>query len=205
MKTPISPDFPIKNSPEAQALTPRYSQASITMHWLMVLLFVGIFAAANLVDAFPEDSPAQQTVLALHFSLGLLVFALVWLRLALRLLGTTPPIVPNQKPWQHAMSVFVHWLLYGLMVAMPLLGWAGLPAVPWASRLCFSAGWCLPCSLPMRPWVSACWTCMSPWGSWRISWWVAMPCWPCCTTTFGRTTRCVACCRVRHSWPRCLK
>ena len=103
-------------------LTPRYSTASIGMHWLVVLAFVGIYVAVNLIDAYPEGSEGQRLAMALHFSFGLLVFALVWLRLLLRLLGTTPPIVPAPAAWRARLGRLGHLVLYLLMVAMPLLG-----------------------------------------------------------------------------------
>jgi cytochrome b561 len=109
-------------------LTPRYSKASIGMHWLMVLAFAGLYGAVNLIDAFPEDSSSQKLAMALHFSLGMLVFTLVWLRLLLRLLGTTPPIVPALTVWRERLVRLGHLVLYLLMVAMPLLGWAARSA-----------------------------------------------------------------------------
>ena len=72
----------------------RYSRVSVVMHWGMVLLFIGLYGAINLADVFDKGTPARQMAKDWHFMLGLSVFALVWVRLVLRLLGTTPPIVP---------------------------------------------------------------------------------------------------------------
>lgn len=116
------------NAMATPSLTPRYSKASVGMHWLMVLAFVGVYVAVNLIDAFAEDSEGQKTVAMLHFSFGLLVLGLVWLRLAFRLLGTTPPIVPALPMWQDRLARLGHFLLYVLMIAMPLLGWAARSA-----------------------------------------------------------------------------
>lgn len=106
----------------------RYSAASIAMHWLMVLAFIGIYVAVNLVDLFPKGSDARQLAKNMHFSFGLLVFGLVWLRLLFRVIGRTPPIVPAPPAWQEKLAKLLHLALYALMVAMPVLGWLALSA-----------------------------------------------------------------------------
>jgi cytochrome b561 len=108
--------------------TRRYSTAIIGMHWLTVLAFIGIYVAVNLIDLFPKGSDARQLAKNMHFSFGLLVFGLVWLRLLLRALGSTPPIVPAAPAWQEKLALLLHLALYGLMLAMPLLGWLALSA-----------------------------------------------------------------------------
>jgi cytochrome b561 len=113
---------------KATTTSSRFSTPSIAMHWLMVLVFIGIYAAINLADVFPRGSDNRQFVKNLHFSLGLLVFALVWLRIALRLAGTTPAIIPAPPAWQEKLAKLGHLALYALMVLMPLVGWAALSA-----------------------------------------------------------------------------
>jgi superoxide oxidase len=106
----------------------RYSRASVVMHWGMVLLFIGLYGAINLADVFDKGTPARQMAKDWHFMLGLSVFALVWVRLVLRLLGTAPPIVPAPPAWQEKAGKALHLALYGIMIAAPLLGWAVLSA-----------------------------------------------------------------------------
>lgn len=106
----------------------RFSGPSIAMHWLMVLVFIGIYATINLVDSFPKGSDPRNWMKSLHFSLGLLAFGLVWLRILFRVLGDTPAIVPTPPAWQEKLAKLGHLSLYVLMVGMPLLGWAALSA-----------------------------------------------------------------------------
>jgi cytochrome b561 len=108
--------------------TQRFSIPSIAMHWLMVLVFIGIYIAVNLIDVFPKGSDSRQLAKNLHFSLGLLVFGLFWLRVAFRLLGNTPAIVPAPPIWQEKLAKLGHLALYAIMLLMPLLGWAALSA-----------------------------------------------------------------------------
>ena len=106
----------------------RFSFPSIAMHWLMVLVFIGVFVAVNLIDVFPKGSDSRQLAKSMHFSLGLLVFGLFWLRIAFRLLGNTPDIVPAPPAWQEKLAKLGHLALYTIMVLMPLVGWAALSA-----------------------------------------------------------------------------
>jgi cytochrome b561 len=108
--------------------TQRFSIPSIAMHWLMVLVFIGIYIAVNLIDVFPKGSDSRQLAKNLHFSLGLLVFGLFWLRVAFRLLGNIPAIVPAPPIWQEKLAKLGHLALYAIMLLMPLLGWAALSA-----------------------------------------------------------------------------
>jgi cytochrome b561 len=106
----------------------RFSIPSIAMHWLVVLVFIGIYIAVNLIDVFPKGSDSRQLAKNMHFSLGLLLFGLFWLRVAFRLVGNTPAIVPAPPVWQEKLAKLGHLALYAIMLLMPLLGWAALSA-----------------------------------------------------------------------------
>jgi cytochrome b561 len=101
----------------------RYSSASIAMHWLMLLLLVGVYACIELRELYPKGSDPREALKSWHFTLGLTVFVLVWLRLLLRLTSPTPPIEPTPAGWQTILTKLVHIALYALMIAMPLAGW----------------------------------------------------------------------------------
>ncbi len=109
-------------------LSPRYSRWSITLHWLMAVLLVGTAATMELKGVYAKNSPERDLLKSMHFLLGLSVFALVWLRLLARALGPTPPIVPAPPAWQGMLGELMHLALYGLMIALPVLGWLTLSA-----------------------------------------------------------------------------
>jgi cytochrome b561 len=106
----------------------RYGKASILLHWITLALLAGVYACIELRELYPRGSDPREALKTWHFMLGLTVFILLWVRLAARLLGTTPAIVPPIPNWQRAMAVAVEFALYVLMVAMPLLGWLILSA-----------------------------------------------------------------------------
>jgi cytochrome b561 len=108
--------------------TLRYGSFSIGIHWLMLLLFVAVYGTIELRELFEKGSDPREALKTWHFMLGMLVFALVWLRLAARLSGPTPAIVPEPPGLQQLSSKLLHLALYLLMIGMPLTGWLMLSA-----------------------------------------------------------------------------
>lgn len=98
-----------------------YNRPARLLHWTMsvlilVMLFVGVGMMASIT--------ARPWLIALHRPLGIALLLLVALRLYNRLRHPPPPL-PADLPAAQAMAARAsHWLLYGLMIAMPLLGWA---------------------------------------------------------------------------------
>lgn len=106
----------------------RFSTLTIRLHWLMLILFVGVFACIELRVLFAKGTPIREGLKSTHFMLGLLVFTLAWLRIAARLRAPAPAIVPAPPRWQDLAAKAMHGLLYVWMVAMPLAGWMLLSA-----------------------------------------------------------------------------
>lgn len=106
----------------------RYNWPLIGLHWLTFLFVVVVYAAAELSDAFPKGSAARSNLRAGHEMLGLLVLALVGLRIAVRAFSAAPAIVPAPPRWQELLATVAHLALYGLMIVLPLVGWLMLSA-----------------------------------------------------------------------------
>ena len=107
----------------------RYATVSIVLHWLMLVLLIGIYASIELREAFPKGSDPRESLKALHTLLGLSVLALAVARLGLRAIaGTPPPIMPAPGVWGRRAAAAMHLALYALVIGMPLLGWALLSA-----------------------------------------------------------------------------
>jgi cytochrome b561 len=106
----------------------RYGNVSIALHWLMLVLMIGVYACIELKGNFPKGSEPRELLKQWHFMLGLSVFALVWLRLLARLIAPTPKIVPAIPAWQAMPAKLMHLALYGLMIGAPLAGWLILSA-----------------------------------------------------------------------------
>ena len=66
----------------------RYKSVSIALHWLMFALLIGVYLAAELQEGDDDGAFA-----AWHYSLGLSVFVLVWIRIVARLIWPAPAAV----------------------------------------------------------------------------------------------------------------
>jgi cytochrome b561 len=106
----------------------RYGSAAIALHWLMLALLAAVYACIELREFFPKGSDTREALKTWHFMLGLSVFVLATVRLAVQLSGPTPRIHPEPARWQGTLSKVVHVALYLFMFAMPVLGWLVLSA-----------------------------------------------------------------------------
>jgi cytochrome b561 len=103
----------------------RYSGTTIALHWLMLVLIASAYVLILSRTEFEKGSDARNLVKMLHFSVGVTIFALVWLRIAARLSGgPAPAITPAPGPMQHKAAKLAHLALYGLMIGMPIGGMA---------------------------------------------------------------------------------
>jgi len=107
----------------------RYGSLSIALHWVMVLLMAGVYACIELREWYPKGSAPREALKTWHFMLGLTVFVLVPVRLALRAAGgPAPAITPPLPRWQAHAAHAMHLALYLFLLAMPVLGWLTLSA-----------------------------------------------------------------------------
>jgi cytochrome b561 len=104
----------------------RYNGPTIAMHWLMLVLLVAVYACIELRGYWPRGSDVREALKTWHFMLGLGVFVLVFVRLALR--WTAPSPAALGTVWQHRLAQIGHGLLYLFMIVMPPLGWLVLGA-----------------------------------------------------------------------------
>ncbi|MCF7220362.1 cytochrome b [Marilutibacter chinensis] len=120
----------------------RYGAVSILLHWAMALLLVAVYATMELEDVLPGGE-GEGAMEAWHYTLGLGVLVLVAVRLAMRLIGSTPLIHPQPPTWQRVLAKLTHLALYLFMIAMPLLGWLTLSGEHESARIP-GPGWTIP-------------------------------------------------------------
>lgn len=105
-----------------------YHPLLIGAHWLTLALLIAVYALIELRGIYPKGSAGHDLMKTWHFMLGLAVLAVVLLRLPLRLALHAPPITPAPPAWQDHLAHAMHWVLYGFLLVMPLLGWLTLSA-----------------------------------------------------------------------------
>ncbi|WP_298017840.1 cytochrome b [uncultured Castellaniella sp.] len=106
----------------------RYSRPMMAVHWLTLILLIGVYSLIELRGLAPKSNPLHDAMKSWHAMLGLTVFCLVFIRLAIRGMSRVPPITPPVPAWQHRLASVMHIVLYAFLILMPLLGWLTLSA-----------------------------------------------------------------------------
>ena len=117
------------------------------LHWLMAamivaMLFIGVGMVASV-------SARHAWLVGIHKPLGIAILVLVVVRLIVRLRNPPPPLPADLPALQKLAAHGAHWVLYGLMIVMPLVGWAMLSAGGYPVML--SASLRLPSIWPADP------------------------------------------------------
>ena len=105
---------------------PRFTVLQRLLHWLMAacilaMLFIGVGMVSTIM-------PKYVPLLATHKTLGIAILVLALIRLAVRARYGAPSL-PADLPGPLKLAAHLsHYALYGLMIAMPLIGWAMLSA-----------------------------------------------------------------------------
>ena len=108
----------------------RYGAVAVTLHWLIALAIILMLAFGKYMHGLPDTDPNKFAFYQLHKSTGLTILALSVLRLAWRSINVVPPLPPGMPPWQRWAAHGSHFLLYALMIGIPLSGWARVSTDP---------------------------------------------------------------------------
>ena len=100
----------------------RYTSTAIAMHWLIAVMLL-ISVSVGLYMTGLKFSPEKLKLYNWHKWAGVTIFTLVLFRCAWRLSHSAPPPSPNMPAWQVQTANATHYLLYALMIVIPLSGW----------------------------------------------------------------------------------
>jgi cytochrome b561 len=117
------------------------------LHWLMAILIVAmLFIGVGMVSSVSER---HGWLLRIHKPLGIAILVLAAVRLTVRA-RHRPPALPADLPLLQKLAAYAsHWLLYALMLTIPLVGWAMLSAGGYPVML--SDSFRLPPIFPVDP------------------------------------------------------
>lgn len=102
--------------------TTKYTLLMRILHWLIALFILGMIAVGWYMTGLAEEDPNRDTIYALHKSFGITVLGLVIIRLLTRFFSPIPELPRELAWWEKAITKIVHFLLYGLMLAVPISG-----------------------------------------------------------------------------------
>ncbi|MBV7481869.1 cytochrome b [Bordetella sp. BOR01] len=98
-----------------------YDRTTIVLHWLTALLVVALFIMAQVWESMPHGTPVRKSLQGLHVSLGLLLTAVIVLRMAWRATGGRR-LPPASHGALQVSAKTMHYALYLLLAAQIVLG-----------------------------------------------------------------------------------
>jgi cytochrome b561 len=108
----------------------RYSSVAITLHWLIALGIIANIALGLYFADLPRSDPDKFFLTQTHKSIGLTILVLSLIRVAWRLMNPVPPLPASMSPLMRFAAHATHFLLYVLIIAIPLSGWLLVSSSP---------------------------------------------------------------------------
>lgn len=106
----------------------RWTNLSIWLHWLIVVLLIAQFAEGEWMgDLFnaSQEHPADGTAVLFgytHMVIGGIILLAAIVRLWDRFAHGRPPYSADEPGWARGLAKAIHIGLYGLLIAMPVVG-----------------------------------------------------------------------------------
>ena len=113
----------------------RYALLQRLLHWLIAIMVLGALFGGALLWTYGFDGlqaafglEATNTIYKYHKTVGILILGLMLVRLVLRLAYGAPPPPRSMSPAVAATARATHLAFYGLLILMPVVGWAATAA-----------------------------------------------------------------------------
>lgn len=108
----------------------RYTSAAQASHWITAALLLAGVVLAWVFMAMPASAPGRFVYITLHKSIGQTIFFVALFRLVWRRLHPPPPMEGRIRVWEAQIAKVNHWLLYAIMIVMPLSGYVLATVAP---------------------------------------------------------------------------
>lgn len=113
-----------------------WGSLSKTLHWVIVMMIavevpVGFLMTATYGTALqhPDVVPLHDVLAQIHHTNGFFILFLFGVRLAWRSRNTVPQLGTGLSRSRRRIARLNHWILYALLLVIPLSGWAALSAL----------------------------------------------------------------------------
>lgn len=107
----------LKNTPN------RYGLISISLHWLVAVTVIGLFALGLWMSELEYYDTWYQRAPDVHKGIGILLFLVMLLRVAWRAINSKPQPETNHAAWERRLAGIAHTLLYLLPFAVMIAGY----------------------------------------------------------------------------------
>ncbi|MGC1952966.1 MAG: cytochrome b [Gammaproteobacteria bacterium] len=101
----------------------RWGAVQQTLHWFIVIAAITQLTLGFTFASLPESNSVRGTVFGAHATVGLIILAVMLARLIWRLSNPVPELPETLKPWEKRLARSTHWLLYLLLISMPIGGY----------------------------------------------------------------------------------
>lgn len=102
----------------------RYGTVAMTLHWLIAIAIIGMLIGGKYMHGLPNTDPNKFLLYQLHKSTGITILVLTVARIVWRFAGPVPALPATMPTWERWAAHASHFLLYALMILIPLSGWA---------------------------------------------------------------------------------
>lgn len=124
-------------SPVLFSGTQRYPGSLRALHWTMFVLVAAQLAVGLYMHELPDEAPLKFELFKLHAGSGVVLLALIALRILLRVSSRTPGRPSGLSPLEWTLARVGHFLLYCCLVVMPVTGYLMTAAYPESSGIPF--------------------------------------------------------------------
>lgn len=102
--------------------TDSYGFIAKAFHWIIAAMIIGMLAVGFIMTAM-EPAPTKFFIYGLHKSTGIIILALVFLRLMWRLYNPSPQLPRELSSWHRRIGKLSPIVLYSLLFLMPISGY----------------------------------------------------------------------------------
>ena len=106
---------------------PAYPLFHRVLHWLIAACVVALIGVGLTMTSIGAG-PLQNRLYELHWSVGIVVFVLMIVRLISRNAFPPAPLPSSVAPWQRNLAHVNHAFFYGALLVQPVLGYVGKSA-----------------------------------------------------------------------------
>ncbi len=95
----------------------KFSKLTVILHWTVALIIIGLLV----VGTYMEENEVY-SLYDIHKSIGILIFAIILIRVIWRLKNGFPKPLGKAKAWEVTLSKIVHWVLLIGTILFPISG-----------------------------------------------------------------------------------
>jgi len=115
----------------------RFGVVLILLHWVMAVMIISLFFMGRYMRGLTYTHPWYHLLPQVHKSLGVIVLALLVIRVLWVILTKSPPLLPMRR-WEHILALVVqksfYLLLFGITISgflIPTAGGRGIEVFGW--------------------------------------------------------------------------